>query len=296
MTTKRASRRVQRIGTPRAAQLLGITPAQFRTLMSRLKIKPLDYYANPHYRSAAPCPLWSEPRVRALLGRPALAAAKQAAARCKEGRARKPAERAARLRERYPDWQDALLAAAEALFNLNRYAKWRECSREHRATIYELKEEFICLLCRLGLAERVAEHVVPVVGIRCRACGGWASDGDASDEEECQSCSGTGWWRSPDSGRYLVFDFSIRGKRFSWHQPSDLVTWPVTVTGVGQEWRPDPEPKPVGMRSSKFADAKALLRFVLDSATRPDRTAADDTARPLGTPLACRRALASSNG
>jgi hypothetical protein len=55
---------------------------------------------------------------------------------------------------------------------------------------------------------------------------------------------------------------------YLWHQPEDLVTWDTTALprlGRGSsQWLPAEEEKPVYLLATQFAEAKDLLRFVLE--------------------------------
>src|SRR5262249_10502915 len=104
-------------------------------------------------------------------------------------------------------------AAAESLFNLNRYAKWPSCKNENREEIYSLKTELIRLLHHLGLATAVKLHEVERPGQTCHRCNG-TGQADGYDDEDygdddggCSRCGGSGWWREPDKLVYVVFRF-----------------------------------------------------------------------------------------
>ena len=142
----RLERRKQLLSTPAAAELLGITAEQFRALAKRLGWQPEDEYENPHSRRGQMCPLWAPENVRSLVGGQEIAAIKQRTARLAEAKATKPARRLESLTRRFPRWRDAIPAAAEAMFNLNRYAKWKACTNDHKNEIYHLKNRFVCLL------------------------------------------------------------------------------------------------------------------------------------------------------
>jgi hypothetical protein len=82
--------------------------------------------------------------------------------------------------------------------------------------------------------------------------------------ETCRKCSGTGWYRLPWQEVFIVFCFAINGETYSWHQPEDLVTWKYELTADSEPWQPEPQEKPVALRPGKFADAKALVRYVIE--------------------------------
>lgn len=268
-----------------AGERLGLTPAQFLRLAKKLGVQPEGWYQNPHYRSGPDCPLWPPEVVEKLAGSAEVQSLLDRSQKIKEGRERKAAERLARLQAQYPDrkavvetfepnldgepgidpgeqysgWRDALGPAAEAMFNLNRYAKWERCSAAHREEIYTLKNEFVRLLYDLGLAVEARLHKVRQEGLECWGCDGMG----------CEKCGGSGWYRPRGHLRYIAFRFKIGEKLYSWHQPQHLVNWKVEFTpNVDQQtWQPEGE-KPVNLPARQFADAKALIRFVLEQAKK----------------------------
>src|SRR5437868_465676 len=72
--------------------------------------------------------------------------------------ARMADQREIRLANRYPDWRQAILPAAEALFNLNRYAKPNSCRRDHKEEIYEVTTDLVRVLYQLRYATEVGHH------------------------------------------------------------------------------------------------------------------------------------------
>jgi hypothetical protein len=265
---------------------LGITDAQFRRLAKQLQIEPEDYYRNPHHRSGSRCPLWPPESILDLVGGAEVAAVHERSRKLQEAKKSKRQQRRLKLQERYPDWHQALAPAADALFDLNRYAKWDTCSRKHREAIYGLKGGLIRLLYQLGYATEVKLHHVPREGLRCRRCNGTgqADDGawddvdrhgrdqwlDPLDEDldagGCRRCGGSGWYRPPDELTYVAIRFAIDGRTYGWHQPEDQIDWPYEVTAADETWHPAQEEKPVNLSSAKFADAKAVITYVLRQA------------------------------
>jgi hypothetical protein len=203
-----------------------------------------------------------------------------------EAKARTPHQRRLELVEQYPDWHQALVPAADALFDLNHYARSRNCSRGHREVIYSLKGAFIRQLYRHGYATEVTIHRDQRDELPCRRCNGSgqaADDGriyfgrhgrdvwqDSFDEDlaagGCSRCDGTGWYRPPCRQKYVAFRFTIQGRTYGWHQPADQVRWPYKVTAAAVSWQPEEKETPISLPSAKFADAKALIQFVLDRA------------------------------
>lgn len=64
------------ITTGRAADLLGISDAQFRRIAEAAHLKPVDYVTNPHNPAGALCPVWSPSVVDALRDSPDVATAR----------------------------------------------------------------------------------------------------------------------------------------------------------------------------------------------------------------------------
>jgi hypothetical protein len=202
--------------------------------------------------------LWPPELVDDLAAHPALVALKARSQAVRQAKERKAEERQARLATRYSEWRQALLPAAQAMFSLNRYAKWQRCAPAHRREIYTLKNSFVRLLSECGYAVEVLRHNVPREGLECWNCEGYG----------CERCNFSGFYRQPDKLVYIAFRFQIEGQFFSWHQPAPLVNWPVThTTGSSTDWLHDPtDEKPIKLNSRQFADAKALIRYVLDQA------------------------------
>jgi hypothetical protein len=250
---------VTEVSTPAGARLLGICPAQFRRLMADRKIQPVRYYTNPHYRSGPECPMWPAPSVRRLAGAKAVAAIQERSRRLRDARAAAPARRRQALARRFPDPRRAVPAAAEALFQLNRYAKHRRCAWEHQQEIYSLKNRFVELLCALGHCTGAREHVSdrPV-----RAC--WCTVDEYGVCTKCGRADG-----DDGAGRetLVAFRFVVEGKAYCWHQPEDLVMWDYEVTDAAEAWQGERDEKPVALPARQFAQARALIAFVVDSFT-----------------------------
>lgn len=174
------------------------------------------------------------------------------------------------LRARYPGWRDALADAAESLVALNRLAYG---DRERGPTIYSAKNRLVELLYREGLCERVEIHVQEQPGKRCYACDGeGVTDCYDHDAPECHRCFGTGWYLPPRTVRLYAFYFSIGGRKYSWHQPADLVTWPVEVTTEPRPMPPLPSVREHGLVSAvAVEDAMEVVRVVLDGAATEAR-------------------------
>ena len=170
-----------------------------------------------------------------------------------------------RLADKYGSPENALGDAAEAMFSLNRYAKYDKCSGAHCDEIYSLKNGLVKLLYDKGLAVSVKVHAQSREGLEC-----WGCDGSGFDEdgEECQRCDGTGMFRNPDSLKFVCFRFLIGDKHFCWHQPKRLINWKFKTTDEAEGPMPDTNfEKPISLRPSEFAQAKDLIRYALGAST-----------------------------
>jgi hypothetical protein len=168
------------------------------------------------------------------------------------------------LAREYPDWRDALQPAAEALFSLNRYAKWPSCPRGERDEIYGLKTHLVRLLYERGLAREVKVQTDPGKGKVCFGCdgAGWDADYDGHSWPCCR-CDGTGWYRPPTPRRYVAIRFEVGGRPYAWHQPEDRVDWPYAVTAQEGAWEPEADPKPINLPPQELSRGKELIRWVL---------------------------------
>lgn len=251
-------RRLSLLTSAALAAKIGLTAAQFLRLAKKLGLRPEAYYPNPHYRSAPEVPLWAPELVDELAEHPELTASKTRSQGMRAARQHKTAARLDNLTARYPHWQNALLPAAQAMFSLNRYAKWESCSPAHRREVYTLKNELVQLLYRQGCAVEVYRHTIKREKELCWDCGG---DG-------CGRCNFSGYYHPRRKTLvYIAFWFQIEDQYFSWHQPERLVNWPVQFTAESARWEHDPEnEKPIELKSTQFADVKALVRYVLDRA------------------------------
>ena len=178
-----------------------------------------------------------------------------------------PPRKCKTLGERFPNWRDALPGAAEAMFSLNRYAKYNSCTLDNRSEIYRLKNGLIQVLYSIGAAEQVHKHVVPMPMQRCRACEGadtW--DSWQSDElGKCERCNGTGIYLEACNLVFVVFRFQVGDQAYSWHQPEDLLAFNPKFTANAEISGMSVEERPLKMDIRKFADAKRLVGFVVDS-------------------------------
>ncbi|GMV83737.1 MAG: hypothetical protein AMXMBFR7_49210 [Planctomycetota bacterium] len=189
-------------------------------------------------------------------------------------------ERFARFARKYKDWRRALPDAVHAMQNMNRYVKRRQCRKSQRTEVYELKNRLIQFLYEEAYTCSVVRHVITSGGLDCRRCAGsgkegWSSrdwGGDVADHP-CPFCGGTGWYRAPSDRMYVCFEFKVGEQTYGWHQPEDSLTfeYKLTSTDPPKSIVLDME-RPLDMKPSQFAQAKALVRWVLSKeAPNPPR-------------------------
>jgi len=106
-----------------------------------------------------------------------------------------------------------------AMYHLNHAARAGTTSR---STAYALKNALVRYWYQQGHCLRVNRHLQT---FECWNCGGTGHDG-WEDDDVCWKCGGTGIYR-----QYLLYQFVFRvhDRTFIWHQPADLVDWPVTT-------------------------------------------------------------------
>lgn len=160
---------------------------------------------------------------------------------------------------RYPERRAAYLPACEALWNLNRFAKHPDCGYTHRRLIYALKDKWTEKLWREGFCIGALEVRTPRKELPCWSCGG---EGDAGDFV-CYDCEGTGVYRTVGGKPFWALRYEVQGKQFFWHQPAHLAPW-AWVVGEEAPHEVVVTEKPVHMPKRKFAEAKALLLWLLD--------------------------------
>jgi hypothetical protein len=200
--------------------------------------------------------------------------------RTPEAAERRHAERMARYERKYRSADATLLDAAmrdacEAMFNLNRYAKHRSCTADNRDEIYALKHQLVKVLYLLRFGIGCIEHRVP--GKQCYRCDGtgYGEDGyDSNNEDEyddnygggCRRCGGSGWYHRPTV--LMLFRFEIDGKKYAWHMPEGKVDFRYETTCEPADWQNEAEEKPLNLAPSRFAEAKALVRWVIQNKQR----------------------------
>jgi hypothetical protein len=65
---------------------------------------------------------------------------------------------------------------------------------------------------------------------------------------------------------YVCFTFVVGGKKYHWYQPRERVNFKFTVTTENKVWERDENEfeKAIALAASKFAEAKDMLRWILD--------------------------------
>ena len=245
-----------------AADKIGLSVAQFRRIVCKLKIEPVDFYKNPHYRSGPLCPLWSPEQIRKLKRRKIV---KDAIERSKKRRSPEEIhqEHREKLIKKYSSFKDVVPDACNSLFELNRYCKHRSCSRANRNEIYDLKSQFLARLCESEYLVDVRTHTIRQEEKKCFSCcgsGDWCG-------EDCDRCKGTGIFSEEGELSFVAFGFSVNGKNYCWHQPSELIDWDypnVNDERDNMPWHTNLPPKPVSYSKSKRTSAKHLLAFAVE--------------------------------
>lgn len=104
-------------------------------------------------------------------------------------------------------------AVCETLFYLNRRIRGRK-KGGFETRVYALKNQLVEHLYRAGHCTSAAIHHQ---ALKCY-CGG---------DAWCEKCDGTGIYRETT---LYYFKFDVGDRFYVWHQPAELVTWPVTLT------------------------------------------------------------------
>lgn len=244
---------------------------------------------NPHYpRSAPPMRLF-------LLSRVEDAEATDAFTRWRGERRIKPAakEWSMTMRERYGTPANAIGDAADALFNLNGYARRATCSRAHRAEIHALKSAFIeTMYARKVFTDRVISISRTLPAKLCFVCDGSgynrppfyddanvatrSADDDDDYSDGCDRCNGTGWYQQARDAVSYVFHFAIEGKHYCWIQPDDALSFEPKADAEEKDDGSPRELEPaLTISRDKLSEGKAIVRYALaeGAASVGDRTA-----------------------
>lgn len=231
--------------TATAMELLGLPRRAFR----KLGLKPARIVKNP-YCSSQQAYLYDRTVVLSLVGSPSV--------RALQPKPRTPVDYAGRFIRRYGQPDKALPDAAEAMWNLNRYAKHRCCRPSNRSEIYELKNDLVRLLYARGFCADAYRHVKRLPARECWRCDG---SGAGWDGDPCPRCNGTGVYGTSCDRVSIVFRFEIDGHRYTWHQPEKLVNFTFTLTKADAPMC-DVEVKPLEIPRGQLARCKALVRWV----------------------------------
>jgi hypothetical protein len=200
-------------------------------------------------------------RVSAAEGRKDIRAynAKRAA---RDTDAKRLAKQHARYAVKYGSWQGALTAACAYLFELNRYTKhisrWETWKHAERDEIYALKNQMVELLYHNGYATECYLHKT---GLKCRSCSMMALY--SLVVPPCEHCGGTGIYKTLT---FVCFRFLVDEKYYCWHQPDYLVKFEFATTALESAYDLPTEEKPVSLAPYKFADAKRLIKWVIETA------------------------------
>jgi len=224
-----------------AITLLEISREKFK----KLRLKPAKEVPNPNYRSGPPSRLYDRVKIEKLIDNPRVVSLRP--------KPRLPVDYAGQFEKKYSNAEAAVPYAAQAMFNLNRYAKHDSCANWNRKEIYQLKGKFIKLLYSLGCCEKVYRHHLSAGTRECWSCDGFG----------CPSCKYRGNYFQKERF-FLVFRFDVEGKSFSWHQPKELVDFEVVDKGEESDLN-ETEVKPLEIPRQKLAGAKALVGWVTDS-------------------------------
>lgn len=274
---KKEAKRPVLYSTGAAAERLGLTQAKFRDLATAAGIVPAKTYPNPHHRSTKAF-LWAPADVRKLGKRKAVRDA--LAAKDTPRPVRGTSYWDAVFTKRYGCPGAAVGDAAEALFEVNRYARTDACSKANTGEIHQLKREFIDLLVRMDRVDRVVRIAMSRPGKPCWGCGGTGDptfgddfdQGDGDDEYvdgggtsggpgSCSRCGGSRWYRAPRVDYLLAIHVTVEGRSYSWVVPresfpdlrvdEESTTPPRVALDVGPLARP------------RTAERKALIRWVV---------------------------------
>ncbi len=199
----------------------------------------------------------------------------RALAQTPSAQAQRDEERRAKFARRYSNPSDALPAACAGLLSLNRYAKHATCSRNNREEIYRLKTGLLHRLIDEGLLVTASLH--RSADQLCDRCGGsgtyytetytrltYRGHYDHPYVEEydatCRRCQGS---RRRKGRTYYVLRFAVAGQTYCWHTPQDEFGRVVPLTDATPATYDGAEEKPLEMSRSRFAEVKALLRWVI---------------------------------
>lgn len=233
----------------------------------RMLGEPDKRVVNPHTGGAEEASLYMVARVKSFMREHAREFRALKRKRNPKFKERKARARDRRFNNRFPNWREALPDAAEAMFNLNRYAKHSSCKRENRTDIYALKNRILKLFHFLGFCETAHLHTVPVLGKRCYSCSGSGYSDDNAGFYDidgiCHNCDGSGWYEYPFTAEFVCFKFLVADKHYIWHQPKGSIDFEYQLVDAPTDWVPDKGEKALNIARADLSKAKQVLRFVL---------------------------------
>jgi hypothetical protein len=285
------SRRPQLVTTQAAAEKLGISPAQFSRICRARGYAPNHVEHWKHGRRSGERHLWAARTLAALSLTKEVKVARERRAKLDAAVAahRLEAERRQRQEARYKlrlpgkvaalfgSPSDALPAACEAMWALNR-------SRFARVS-YGLKS---ALIKHLYDAERFTDRVERLTRVL------------PPKVSVCWSCDGGGCYRCDETGDYYlpskevvsyVFAFTINDRKYVWQQPDFAMTWmpKIEATRVDDSSVPPPTRDMVRLSDRRSWSLRALVEFAVSEPLPPpapfESAGEDDEAEDTGTSL-----------
>jgi len=224
-----------------ALKILGITAKSF----DKLNLEPYKTVTNPWYKSGSPAKLFVRAEIERLVNSPKVLklVPKQ----------KRKVDYLVKFSEKYQQKNEALLEVAEALFHLNRYAKYEQCSSRMRYSIYSLKGKLIKILYDLDFCVACKIHEFKVEPKVCWGCEGYG----------CERCDYTGNWRD-DTLIFYNFRFKIGEIYFSWHQPMEYLSFdPIESEKELTDWEPGFEGEAKEIKQTKVTEYRKLLLWFL---------------------------------
>jgi len=221
-------------------KLLEISAKSFNSL----SIEPAMKKKNPHNKSL-PMYLYDEAMILNLCGSKEILKYKK--------RKIQPKNYPEIFEKKYPNHKSALPIVCDCLFNLNRYAKYENCSKNNKNEIYSLKNELIEYLYENGYCNAVTEHIKEVSEKECFNCGGYG----------CDRCDYTGIYREGFKIIYYLFKFLINDIIYSWHQPAKSITFNIDLSNIEEQSMPTIDKKEVLLSKTKMKEAKELINWFL---------------------------------
>lgn len=227
-----------------AAQMLGIPVKKF----DLLQIEPIKIIKNPHYRRMNSY-LYDKAIIEKLIDSP------EVKKLIPKKREKKDWNKIFDAKYNSPRNENALTDVCIALFNLNRYAKHKSCTRRNKEEIYNLKNEVIRILYQSGYCVSTYKHILEFESKECRTCNGTGMKRGVF----CYDCEGSGEITF-DPSEFIVFVFGINNEKYVWHQPEEYIRFSFELTG-NEEKINKTEEKPIDIPKRKLSDFKALLKW-----------------------------------